>query len=132
MNKERPFRILIVEDERPLAQHLEYRIIANSSRYQVVGLAQNGQEALRLMAQHKPDIVFTDIQMPVMNGYDAARAIKALPSPLCDVPIIAMTANAFAEDRQAAMEAGMNDHIAKPIKVDVLFDTLRKIIQGAN
>jgi len=68
MNKERSFRILIVEDERPLAQHLEHRITSESSRYQVVGLAANGKEALELMPTLKPDIVFTDINMPVMDG----------------------------------------------------------------
>ena len=67
-----------------------------------------------------------DIQMPNMDGYAAARAIRAMPDDHAGLPIIAMTANAFEEDKQRAFEAGMNDHIAKPISVDTLLAALRK------
>ena len=67
--------------------------------------------------------------MPVMNGYEATRAIRALDNPtLAHIPIVAMTANAFNEDKQAAKEAGMNAHVAKPIDVANLMETLTKII----
>ena len=67
------------------------------------------------------DLVLMDIQMPVMDGYAAARAIRALPdAKQASVPIIAVTANAFEEDKQAALDAGMNGHIPKPIHVDLL------------
>ena len=74
-------------------------------------------------------LILMDIQMPVMNGYDAARKIRRLDDPQkANIPIIAMTANAFTEDRQVALDAGMNDHIAKPINMNVLVPTLRKYL----
>lgn len=70
-------------------------------------------------------MILMDIQMPVMNGYEATRRIRGLPDPeLARIPIVAMTANAFDEDRKRCLEAGMNDHVGKPIDVNVLFRTL--------
>ena len=70
-----------------------------------------------------------DIQMPVMDGYEATREIRALPnSSLRNIPILAMTANAFKEDELAAMEAGMQAHIAKPVDVDHLMKTLASVL----
>ena len=67
--------------------------------------------------------------MPVMNGYEATRTIRQLADPqLCSIPILAMTANAFEEDKQEAMRSGMNGHIAKPVDVDLLFEALNRII----
>ena len=67
-----------------------------------------------------------DIQMPNMNGYQAAEAIRALPGKRGKIPIVAMTANAFEEDRRKALESGMNAHIAKPVDVSVLLETLSR------
>ena len=76
------------------------------------------------------DIIFMDIQMPKMNGYDATRAIRAMPRNDCKkIPIVAMTANAFAEDVLAAKTVGMNEHIAKPFEVETLVKTLKKWLQ---
>ena len=73
------------------------------------------------------DIIFMDIQMPKMNGYDATRAIRAMNRNYCrQIPIIAMTANAFAEDVLAAKTVGMNEHIAKPLELKALAKTLNK------
>ena len=70
-----------------------------------------------------------DIQMPVMDGYEAARAIRALDNPeLAEIPIIAMTANAFKEDEQAAEQAGMQGHIAKPIDLQKMMETIRTVL----
>lgn len=70
-----------------------------------------------------------DVRMPEMNGYEATKAIRSLENKeLAEIPILAMTANAFEEDRQEALHAGMNGHLAKPIDVKVLFDTLDKIL----
>ena len=124
MNKERPFRILIVEDERPLAQHLEYRITANSSRYEVVGLAQNGQEALQLMVQYKPDIVFTDIQMPVMNGLDF------LEQATCQYPgvkYVILSGFSDFQYAQAAIKYGVKEYLLKPVTDEALHNTLTKV-----
>lgn len=90
--------------------------------------ARNGKEAVNLVAGHPQDyydIIFMDIQMPIMNGYEAAKAIRSLPGAYEKrVPIIAMTANAFAEDVQSAKNAGMNGHIAKPLNITQLIKTL--------
>ena len=75
------------------------------------------------------DAVLMDIQMPLMNGYEATRTIRSLPrEDAGTIPIIAMTANAFAEDVQAALEAGMTAHVAKPIDLDVLKTTLKNAL----
>ncbi|MDE7476870.1 MAG: response regulator, partial [Lachnospiraceae bacterium] len=75
------------------------------------------------------DLVLMDIQMPIMDGYEATRQIRALEdSERAAVPIVAMTANAFDEDKQKAMEAGMNGHVAKPIDIERLMDTLKEIL----
>ena len=70
-----------------------------------------------------------DIQMPVMNGYEATRRIRALDGPLAHIPIIAMTANAFSEDRKAAFDAGMDEHVAKPINIDALKQVLSRFLK---
>ena len=82
---------------------------------------------------HKNVVVLTthnlmDIQMPHMDGYEATKVIRALNDPRSRIPIIAMTANAFEEDRQRAFEAGMDGHIAKPISINVLFSTLDEVL----
>ena len=94
----------------------------------------NGQEALERFVQTPPgyyDAVLMDIQMPVMNGYEATRAIRSLDrSDAKTIPIVAMTANAFAEDVQNAVEAGMSAHLSKPIDMAVLKDTLKQLIHS--
>lgn len=95
-----------------------------------VEVAKNGKEAVDMM-EDKPegyyDIIFMDIQMPVMNGYEASRAIRSLArKDIKAMPIIAMTANAFAEDVQAAKNAGMNEHLAKPLNIPQLVKTLER------
>ena len=72
------------------------------------------------------NVILMDIQMPNMNGYQAAEAIRALPGKRGEIPIVAMTANAFEEDRRKALESGMNAHIAKPVDVSVLLETLSR------
>ena len=95
-----------------------------------VELAADGIEAVDKIAESEDgyyDIVFMDIQMPRMNGYDAARAIRAMGRSYCrQIPIVAMTANAFAEDVQAAKTVGMNEHIAKLLDLNVLIRTLNR------
>jgi CheY-like chemotaxis protein len=90
----------------------------------VVHEAENGAIALGLAASRKCDLILMDMQMPVMDGLVAARAMRARGD--VTVPIVAMTANAFAEDRAACLEAGMNDHIAKPVNPAALYDILMR------
>ena len=77
------------------------------------------------------DMIFMDIQMPKMDGYKATRAIRNLPDKAC-IPIIAMTANAFEEDKRKALAVGMNAHIAKPIQIDKLLSMLVEVIRQQN
>ena len=97
-----------------------------------VDRAKDGVECVDLLekaANGTYQLILMDIQMPVMNGYDAATKIRRMDDPQkAGIPIIAMTANAFAEDKQAALDAGMNDHIAKPINMNILVPTIRKYL----
>ena len=97
-----------------------------------VDRAKDGVECVDMLekaANGTYQLILMDIQMPVMNGYDAARKIRGLDDPQkAGIPIIAMTANAFTEDRQVALDAGMNDHIAKPINMNVLVPTIQKYL----
>ena len=93
--------------------------------------AEDGSEALALMQKASAgdyDLVLMDIQMPVMDGYEATRRIRALGTEISRIPILAMTANAFEEDRREALAAGMNEHIAKPIEIDKLKETIAKFL----
>ena len=97
-----------------------------------VDRAKDGVECVDMLekaANGTYQIILMDVQMPVMNGYDAAKKIRRMDDPpKANIPIVAMTANAFSEDRQVALDAGMNDHIAKPIDMSVLVPTLRKYL----
>jgi signal transduction histidine kinase/CheY-like chemotaxis protein/ligand-binding sensor domain-containing protein len=115
-------RILLVEDN-PINQELARDLLNRAGI--VVSIAGDGQEALEILGRERFDAVLMDCQMPVMDGYEATRALRRRPG-LEDLPVIAMTANAMAGDRQKVLEAGMNDHVAKPIRVDDLFATLAR------
>ena len=95
--------------------------------------ACDGKEAVDLFLEHPKgyyQMIFMDIQMPVMNGYEASRAIRASGREDSElIPIVAMTANAYVEDVKAAVDAGMNEHLAKPINVDLLYQVMRKYLR---
>lgn len=97
-----------------------------------VDRAKDGVECVDMLekaANGTYQLILMDVQMPVMNGYDAAKKIRRMDDPQkANIPIVAMTANAFSEDKQVALDAGMNDHIAKPIDMSVLVPTLRKYL----
>ena len=97
-----------------------------------VDRAKDGVECVDMLekaASGTYQLILMDIQMPVMNGYDAAKKIRRMDDlPKADIPIIAMTANAFSEDKQAALDAGMNDHVSKPINMNVLVPTIQKYL----
>ena len=122
--------ILLVDDNeinREIAN-----VVLTDAGFHVVE-AENGKEAVEIIKNAMVGefgVVLMDIQMPVMDGYTATKEIRALENAdLANIPIIAMTANAFEEDKKKAFESGMNGHITKPIDVDILFETLGKIIR---
>jgi signal transduction histidine kinase/ActR/RegA family two-component response regulator len=115
-------RILLAEDE-PVNQEVSRCLLEDVGLH--IDLAENGQQALELAQKHRYTLILMDLQMPHMNGIDAAKAIRAA-SLNQTVPILAMTANVFEEDRQACHDAGMNDHIAKPIDPEKLYGSLLK------
>ncbi|MEY2954098.1 MAG: hypothetical protein RLZZ401_2185, partial [Pseudomonadota bacterium] len=122
-------RVLLVEDNE-MNQELAMELLQNAGMEVV--LAHNGQQALDILGSDtRFDAVLMDCQMPVMDGYTATRAIRRMPA-LADTPIIAMTANAMIGDKEKVMEAGMNDHIAKPLDVDHMFATLAEWITPAH
>ena len=122
-------RILLAEDNE-LNQEIAVAILDEAGF--TTEVAENGQIALDMLQAAQPgyySLVLMDVQMPVMDGYTATRAIRALPDPaLANIPILAMTANAFEEDRRDALRVGMNGHIAKPIQIEKLFETLDSIL----
>jgi CheY-like chemotaxis protein len=97
--------------------------------------AEDGSIAVNMLLEKGAgyySLVLMDIQMPIMDGYTATRTIRAFDDPkLANIPIIAMTANAFEEDKQKAIAAGMNAHLAKPISIDIFTETLAQLLGGA-
>jgi PAS domain S-box-containing protein len=121
-------RVLLAEDE-PVNQEVSRGLLEDVGL--VVDLAEDGAEALALAQQNRYALILMDMQMPKLNGLDATREIRAL-SGYAETPILAMTANAFDEDRQICIDAGMNDHIGKPVDSQVLYETLLKwLMQSA-
>jgi hypothetical protein len=94
-----------------------------------LSIAENGQIALEKLAQQQFDLVLMDCQMPVMDGYQATEALRKMPG-LEQLPVVAMTANAMAGDKEMCLRAGMNDHIAKPIEVSLLYQVLLQYLGG--
>ncbi len=117
-NRHRGARVLLAEDN-PINQEVACELL--SAVELVVDVAGNGEEALRLAARHDYDLVLMDMQMPVMDGLEAARRLRATARH-ARTPILAMTANAFGDDRQACLDAGMDDHLAKPVDPALLYD----------
>lgn len=124
-------KVLLVEDNE-LNREIATAIMKEMGLE--VDTAEDGTDAVNIMSSaegRKYDLIFMDIQMPKMDGYIATREIRTLNNHKCaNIPIIAMTANAFEEDRKKAVKAGMNGHIAKPISADVILENLDQIFEG--
>ena len=121
--------ILLAEDNELNMEIAEFMLQNEGA---VVTKAWNGQEAVELFKKSRPgefDVILMDIMMPVMNGYEAAKMIRSLDrEDAKEIPIIAMTANAFTEDRIRAKEAGMDDHIAKPVDAKLLIKVIHELL----
>lgn len=114
-------KILIAEDNDSNYILMTYIL----KKYYQFERAKNGQEAVEMAEKGEYDIVLMDIKMPVMDGLEATKAIK---ESLPDLPIIALTANAFNSDRQLAMEAGCNDFLSKPVSSELCLKTIKKFV----
>lgn len=123
-------RILLTEDNE-LNQEIATAILEGAGF--TIEIAENGQVAVDMLSRSQPgyyQMILMDVQMPVMNGYEATKAIRKLENrELATIPILAMTANAFEEDKQQALQSGMNGHIAKPINIEILMEELDKVIK---
>ena len=123
----RGLTILVAEDV-PMNQLLVQSLLENMGH--ACEIVDNGQQAVEAAAARRYDVILMDLQMPVMNGLDATRAIRAFTAPASLVPIIALTANAFAEDITACRAAGMNDFVPKPLDFDLLARTIERWAQA--
>jgi CheY-like chemotaxis protein len=118
-----PIRVLVAEDN-VVNQKVAIRMLEKLGlRADVAG---NGREAVEMLRILPYDIVFMDCQMPEMNGYEAIGEIRHREHPNRHVPVIAMTADAIAGSRERCIEAGMDDYIAKPVKMEALIDALKR------
>ena len=124
--------ILLAEDNELNMEIAEFMLQNEGAE---VTKAWNGQEAVERFRKSKPgefDVILMDIMMPVMNGYEAAKRIRSLDrEDARRIPIIAMTANAFTEDRLKAKEAGMDEHISKPVDVKLLLKVIYKLVENS-
>ena len=116
-------RVLLADDQALFREGL-HTLLSVQPDLEVVGEAANGEEAVRLATTLRPDVVLMDLQMPQMDGFAAARAIRAMSTPLGQVPIFALTASVMPEQIAAAQEAGMNGHIGKPLSREALATAL--------
>lgn len=123
-------KILLAEDNE-LNREIAVELLKEEGF--ILDTAEDGTIAVEKMRTAKPgqyDLILMDIQMPIMDGYEATRQIRKLKNPeTANIPIVAMTANAFEEDRQKALEAGMNEHVAKPIDLARLLEVVKKVLK---
>ena len=112
----RVLRVLLAEDTPTNQKLAEYLL---TKRGHIVEIAQDGQQALELIEQHDYDVVLMDVQMPIMDGFQATAAIRSLADPVkAGLPIIALTAHALKEDAKRCLAAGMDAYVSKPIQAD--------------
>ena len=120
-------KIMIVDDHEDIREVVH--VLLTNEGYQIIE-AKDGKEALELL-DDEIDLIILDVMMPEMNGYEATKAIRAMndrPDGK-NIPIIAMTANSFAEDVQASLDAGMNAHLSKPIVMDEVIKTILRYVR---
>jgi CheY-like chemotaxis protein len=119
-------RILLAEDNED--NRTIYRTILEHSGYTVVE-AQDGEAAVRLAAEERPDLILLDISMPLLDGWEAARQIRELPD-VPRVPIVALTAHALQQDRARAIAEGFDSYLAKPVEPRRVVEEVRRLLDG--
>ena len=121
--------ILIVEDQRRIAEGLSVMLSSckeDGIQIERTLIADNGVQALKMLEQQPVDLLITDIRMPIMDGLDAARTIRALPrEDAASIPIFALSASVFAEDVERSLCSGMNGHLGKPVDIDQICSMLQ-------
>ena len=121
-------KIMIVDDSLRARCALK-ALMSQQAGINVTAEAPNGQEAIQSINKQKPDLVLMDIRMPVMDGLEATRRLRADPRH-AHLPIIAMTANALADDREVCLAAGMTDYITKPISMQTMVQAMSRHLAG--
>src|SRR5450755_3946095 len=114
--------IMVVDDD-PINMMLISEVLKRMG-FEVIQM-QNGKEVLESLQHYDPVLIFMDVNMPEMDGYTTTRLIRQLPEPLCNIPIIALTADAMKGDKEKCLEAGMNNYISKPFKLDEIEEVLK-------
>ncbi|MEP7279017.1 MAG: PAS domain S-box protein [Bacteroidota bacterium] len=120
--------ILVAEDD-PVNMLLISEVLGKMGLH--VLKATNGNEVMKLLVDHLPNMIFMDVNMPEMDGFTATAKIRMLPDPLCHLPVIALTADAMKEDRDRCIKAGMNDYISKPFRLEELENVLKTYLASA-
>ena len=120
-------KILLVEDNEMNRDMLSRRLARNG--FEIV-VAVDGEQAVTMAGAEKPDLILMDMSLPVMDGLEATRQVKAAPSTR-SIPVIALTANALVEDRERALAAGCDDFDTKPVELPRLLEKIRKHLDGA-
>ena len=122
------YKIMLADDEGIVIDSLKFIIEKEFKDTCEVQYAKTGRSVIELAESFRPDVAVMDIQMPEMDGYEATKRIRNLDDARADIPIVAMTANAFVEDVQAVKNAGMNDHLAKPLEINKVIHTIGKYL----
>ena len=120
-------KILLVEDNEMNRDMLSRRLLRGG--YEVI-IAEDGARGVAMATSERPDLILMDMSLPVIDGWEATRRIKAMPE-LRKIPIIALTAHAMAPDRDKALEAGCDDYDTKPIELQRLFDKIETLLTAA-
>jgi CheY-like chemotaxis protein len=114
--------VMVVEDD-PINMMLINEVLTKMG-FEVIK-ADNGRRALEILPQHDPLLIFMDVNMPEMDGYATTRLVRKMPEPWCNIPIIALTADAMIGDKEKCIEAGMNDYVSKPFRIEEIEAVLR-------
>lgn len=117
-------KVLLVEDN-PQNRYL-ITFLLQKSGYEVV-IAEDGEEAVEAVPQHRPDVILMDVQLPKIDGYEATRRIKS-DERFSAIPVLALTAHSMKGDRTKALEAGCDDYITKPVDIDVLLRRIEEVL----